>query len=134
EGGGAPPFRAGGTSSQSHRVPHQCRNPAPAGRRRNAQGTKGGRSASADDKPCNPSPHMKTKPTWVLAGVPPPFAKSGTALAGLGAAELGRTVVQGILTRTGLDPGLLDEVILGCVAQPPEALNIARVAALRAGV
>ncbi len=70
----------------------------------------------------------------VLAGVRTPFTKVGTDLAGLGAADLGRTVVQGILIRSGLDPALLDEVILGCVAQPPDALNLARVVALRSGI
>ncbi len=77
---------------------------------------------------------MNPKPTLVLAGVRTPFAKAGTDLAGLGAAELGRTAVQALLIRTGLDPELLDEVILGCVAQPPEALNLARVVALRSGI
>ena len=77
---------------------------------------------------------MNAKPIFVLAGVRTPFVKAGTDLAGLGAAEFARTAVQGLLVRTGIDPGLLDEVILGCVAQPPEALNLARVVALRSGI
>ena len=36
--------------------------------------------------------------------------------------------------RTGLDPALVDEVIFGCVAQPVDAANVARVIALRAGI
>jgi acetyl-CoA C-acetyltransferase/acetyl-CoA acyltransferase len=70
----------------------------------------------------------------VIAGVRTAFTKAGTDLAPLGAAELGRTAVQGLLTRTGMDPGVIDEVILGCVDQPAEALNLARVVALRAGI
>jgi acetyl-CoA C-acetyltransferase/acetyl-CoA acyltransferase len=77
---------------------------------------------------------MNAKNIHVLAGVRTPFAKVGTDLAGLGAADLGRAVVQSLLIRTGIDPALLDEVILGCVAQPPEALNLARVVSLRAGI
>jgi acetyl-CoA C-acetyltransferase/acetyl-CoA acyltransferase len=58
----------------------------------------------------------------------------GTELASLGADELGRVAVSALLTRTGIDPALIDEVIFGCVAQPAEAMNIARVIALRAGI
>jgi acetyl-CoA C-acetyltransferase/acetyl-CoA acyltransferase len=48
--------------------------------------------------------------------------------------ELGRTAVTSLLRRTALDPGLVDEVIFGCVSQPAEAANIARVIALRSGI
>jgi acetyl-CoA C-acetyltransferase/acetyl-CoA acyltransferase len=70
----------------------------------------------------------------VLDGIRTPFCKAGTDFASLGADELGRIAVDALLTRTGLDPALIDEVIFGCVAQPPEAANIARVIALRAGI
>ncbi len=65
------------------------------------------------------------------------FAKMGTELAGLPADELGRMAVEALLTRTGgreLDPGLVDEVIFGCVCQPVGGSNVARVIALRAGL
>jgi acetyl-CoA C-acetyltransferase/acetyl-CoA acyltransferase len=58
----------------------------------------------------------------------------GTDLARLGAEELGRITVNALLTRTGLAPALIDEVIFGCVCQPFDAANIARVIALRAGI
>jgi acetyl-CoA C-acetyltransferase/acetyl-CoA acyltransferase len=58
----------------------------------------------------------------------------GTELAGLGADELGRIAVNALLTRTGLDPTRIDEVIFGCVGQPADAANVARVIALRAGI
>lgn len=70
----------------------------------------------------------------VVAGVRTPFCKAGTDLANLTADELGRTAVDTLLTSTGVDPGALDEVILGCVCQPPDTANIARVIALRAGI
>lgn len=70
----------------------------------------------------------------VIDGVRTPFCKSGTELASLGADELGRVAVDALITRTGLDPALVDEVIFGCVSQPAEAANIARVIALRAGI
>ena len=70
----------------------------------------------------------------IIDGVRTPFCKMGTDLARLGADELGRIAVNALLTRTGLDPALIDEVIFGCVAQPAEAANVARVIALRAGI
>jgi len=70
----------------------------------------------------------------VIDGVRTPFSRSGTDLAEMRADDLGRSAVAGLLGRTALDPGLIDEVILGCVGQPVEAINIARVVALRSGI
>src|SRR3989442_6240442 len=70
----------------------------------------------------------------IVDGVRTPFCKMGTDLARMGADELGRIVTSALLTRTGLDPALIDEVIFGCVGQPAEAGNVARVIALRAGI
>jgi acetyl-CoA acetyltransferase family protein len=77
---------------------------------------------------------VNTEPIAIIAGVRTPFAKLGTTLAGMGAADLARAAMQGLLVRTGIDPGRIDEVIFGCVAQPPDAPNLARVAALRSGI
>src|SRR6185436_11336277 len=70
----------------------------------------------------------------VVDGVRTPFAKMGTDFSRLPADELGRIAVSALLTCTGVDPGLIDEVIFGCVGQPAEAANVARVIALRAGI
>ncbi len=77
---------------------------------------------------------MTTPRLVIVDGVRTPFCKMGTDLARMGADELGRIAVNALLTRTGLDPALIDEVIFGCVGQPAEAANVARVIALRAGV
>src|SRR3989442_652072 len=76
---------------------------------------------------------MKAEPLVIVDGVRTPFCKMGTDLARLGADELGRIAVNALLTRTGLDPCRIDEVIFGCVGQPADAANVARVIALRAG-
>ena len=76
---------------------------------------------------------MKT-PLYIVAGARTPFCKMSTDLAACDAVELGRTVVAAVLTKTGLDPALIDEVIFGCVGQPIDAVNVSRVIALRAGV
>ncbi len=77
---------------------------------------------------------MRTERLVIVDGVRTPFCKSGGDLARLGADELGRVAVNALLTRTGLDPGRIDEVIFGCVGQPFDAANVARVIALRAGI
>ena len=77
---------------------------------------------------------MKTPSLVIVAAARTPFSRAGTDLAHLDAVELGRHAVSALLTRTGIDPMLVDETILGCVGQPPEAMNIARVIALRAGL
>lgn len=77
---------------------------------------------------------MNSKRLAIVDGVRTPFSKAGTDLASLPADELGRIAVNSLLTRTGLDPELVDEVIFGCVAQPADAANVARVIALRSGI
>ena len=70
----------------------------------------------------------------IIDGVRTPFVRAGTLFAELDAVELGRVVVSALLSKTGIDPQVVDETILGCVGQPAYAQNIARVVALRAGV
>ena len=77
---------------------------------------------------------MSTPRLVIVDGIRTPFCKWNTSLVSLGADELGRIAVNALLTRTGLDPQRIDEVIFGCVCQPAEAANIARVIALRAGI
>src|SRR6478735_9558306 len=70
----------------------------------------------------------------IIAGIRTPFCRMGTDFDSLTAVELGRHACTALLLRTGIDPGKIDEVIFGCVSQPAEAANIARVIALRAGI
>lgn len=70
----------------------------------------------------------------ILAAVRTPFSKMGTELASLTAGDLGRHVCSALLTRTAIDPGEISEVLFGCVSQPADSANIARVIALRSGV
>ncbi|MGD8374725.1 MAG: thiolase family protein [Acidobacteriota bacterium] len=71
---------------------------------------------------------------FVVHGARTPFAKSGTDLASVPAHELMRVVLREALERSGFRPEEVDEVIVGNIAQPAEATNLARVAALLAGV
>jgi acetyl-CoA acetyltransferase family protein len=70
----------------------------------------------------------------VVDGLRTPYARAGTILKNVPAQELGRIVIGELLARTGFDPSGLDQVIFGNIAEPPDAVNVARVAALRAGV
>jgi acetyl-CoA acyltransferase len=70
----------------------------------------------------------------VVDGVRTPYAKANTDLKNVPAQDLGRIVAVELLARTAFDPKELDEVIFGNIAQPPDAVNVARVAALRAGI
>src|SRR5436305_1348310 len=75
-----------------------------------------------------------TEPLAVLTGVRTPFAKAFGALARVPADELGRVAVAAALARAGLQPADVGEVVFGNVIGPPEASNVGRVIALRAGV
>lgn len=70
----------------------------------------------------------------IVTGIRSPMAKAGTVLKDTGADELGTVVVRDVLNRSGVEPDRIDEVIIGNVAQPAHAANIARVIALKAGV
>ncbi len=70
----------------------------------------------------------------VVDGVRTPFCKSWGALNETPADELCRIAIGEAMARVELDPRLVDEVIIGNIAQPAESTTLARVAALKAGV
>ncbi len=69
----------------------------------------------------------------IVDGVRTPFVKAGNIFDSVSAQELGRIAMRELLERTGVEPGIIDEVIFGNVAQPMDAANVARVIALNAG-
>jgi len=70
----------------------------------------------------------------VVNGARTPFVKAWTSLGGVHAVDLGRMVVREAIERSDLDPATIDEVIVGNIAGPADAANIARVIALSAKV
>lgn len=70
----------------------------------------------------------------IVDGIRTPFVKSWTFFEDIPAQRLGAVAVRELLEITRLDPNLVDEVIIGAVAQPPEAANVARVISLYAGI
>jgi len=71
----------------------------------------------------------------VLAGAcRTPIGKFGGTLAGTPAAELGAIVIREAVARAGIKPEDVDEVIMGCVLQAGLGQNVARQAAVKAGI
>lgn len=70
----------------------------------------------------------------IVTGVRTPIGTFGGTLKDISAQKLGEIVVREVMTRAHVDPSLVDEVIIGCVGQPSDAYNIARVIALMAGL
>ncbi|MCV7430997.1 thiolase family protein [Mycolicibacterium bacteremicum] len=70
----------------------------------------------------------------IVEAVRSPVGKRNGALSGVHPAELSAQVLNGLVQRAGIDPGLVDDVIWGTVMQAGEqALDIARTAVLTAG-
>ncbi len=74
------------------------------------------------------------KEVVIVDGLRSPYVKFDTDFKEITAHQLGALVLRELLERLNLNPAELDEVIVGNVAQPPEAANIARIIALFAGV
>ena len=74
------------------------------------------------------------KKVVIVGGVRTPIGSHGGAFRSLTAQHLAALVFKEVIERVGLDPNLLDDVILGCISQQSDAPNIGRVAALLAGV
>lgn len=70
----------------------------------------------------------------IVSAVRTAVGSFGKSLVGVPAAELGKLVVGEALRRARVEPREVDEVILGCVLQAAQGQNVARQAALGAGV
>src|SRR5262245_59912085 len=73
--------------------------------------------------------------TYIIDAVRTPIGRHGRALPSVRPDDLAATVIEGLLSRTGLDPSTVSDVIFGCTNQAGEDnRNVARMALLRAGV
>ena len=71
---------------------------------------------------------------WIVDAVRTPVGRHGGALAGVRPDDLAAYVLQAAVSRAGLDPERIDDVILGCTNQAGEDnRNVARMAVLLAG-
>jgi acetyl-CoA acyltransferase len=70
----------------------------------------------------------------IVEAVRSPVGKRGGGLSGVHPADLSAQVLNALVQRAGVDPGLVEDVIWGCVTQVGEqAIDIARTAVLTAG-
>ena len=71
---------------------------------------------------------------WLIDGCRTPFQRTGTGYRNLTSYQLAAAAIQGLLRRNGLDGGEVDRVVLGAIVPNPRATNLAREAALLAGI
>ncbi len=72
---------------------------------------------------------------WIIDAVRTPVGRHGGALANVRPDDLGATALKAVVRRTGIDPAIIDDVLLGCTNQAGEDnRNVARMSALLAGL
>jgi acetyl-CoA acyltransferase len=76
----------------------------------------------------------KNKRVAVVRGLRTPFAKSGTVFRDLSALDLGKAVVNELVTRVGIDASEIQQLVYGQVVPSLSGPNIARVIVLSSGL
>ncbi len=72
---------------------------------------------------------------WIIDAVRTPVGRHGGTLAPVRPDDLAAHVIEALLSRSGIDPAAIDDVLLGCINQAGEDnRNVARMALLRAGL
>jgi acetyl-CoA C-acetyltransferase len=74
------------------------------------------------------------EPAVIISACRTPIGSFGGAFKELSAADLGAVVIRDAVRRAGVDAKDLGDVIMGCVLQAGAGMNVARQAALKAGV
>jgi acetyl-CoA C-acetyltransferase len=70
----------------------------------------------------------------ILSACRTPIGSFGGTLKDLSASDLGAIVIREAITRAGIEAKDLGDVIMGCVLQAGQGMNVARQAAIKAGV
>jgi 3-oxoadipyl-CoA thiolase len=72
---------------------------------------------------------------WIVEAVRTPIGRYGGALASVRPDDLAAAVIRAVVDRSGIEPGLIEDVILGCANQAGEDnRDVARMALLLAGL
>ena len=77
---------------------------------------------------------MAKRRVFIVDGVRTPVGKFGRSLRDVPAVDLAAFTISRLLERTGLEPRMVDFVIMGHVIRPGTGMNTARQAALKAGI
>lgn len=75
-----------------------------------------------------------SKEVYIVSAVRTPMGSFGGSLAGISATKLGAVAIKGALNKIKLDPGAVQEVLMGCVLQANLGQAPARQAAIFAGL
>src|SRR4026209_933412 len=70
----------------------------------------------------------------ILSACRTPIGAFGGALKEVSAVDLGAIVIREALARAGVPPADIGDVVMGCVLQAGNGMNVARQAALKAGL
>ncbi len=93
-----------------------------------------GREAAAGELSCGAAQRHRTSDVVIVSAVRTALGRIGGSLRDVQPEELGRIVIEEAVKRAGVRPAEVDEVILGQTKQSADAANLARVAALKAGL
>ena len=74
------------------------------------------------------------EPAVILSACRTPIGSFGGALKDVSAVDLGARVIREAICRGGVDPTQVGDVVIGCVLQAGNGMNVARQAALKSGV
>ncbi|MDA3613211.1 thiolase family protein [Polluticaenibacter yanchengensis] len=77
---------------------------------------------------------MKTNEVYIVSAVRTPLGSFGGALKDLSATKLGGIAIEAAIKKAGIDPNLVEEVLMGCVIQAGLGQAPARQAAKFAGL
>jgi 3-oxoadipyl-CoA thiolase len=80
-------------------------------------------------------PQRRLREAWIIEAVRTPIGRYGGALAAVRPDDLAAAVLRAAVDRSGIDPILIEDVVLGCANQAGEDnRNVARMAVLLAGL
>ena len=80
-------------------------------------------------------PRRPLREAWIVEAVRTPVGRYGGALASIRPDDLAALAIRAVVERSGIDPALVEDVILGCANQAGEDnRNVARMAGLLAGL
>ena len=87
------------------------------------------------DRRMTRDPHRQLRDPWIVTALRTPVGRYGGALASVRPDDLAALVIAAVVERSGIDPALVEDVILGCANQAGEDnRNVARMALLLAGL
>ena len=79
--------------------------------------------------------HRPLREAWIVEAVRTPIGRYGGALASIRPDDLAAAAIRAVVDRSGIDPAVIEDVILGCANQAGEDnRDVARMALLLAGL